>query len=65
MASPQGIMETSIKINKIPIMVIIGENEVKDNTISVRRKFKGDLGSTKLDDFIKQTNTEIHTRSLS
>jgi len=53
------------ELNKIPIMVIIGENEVNDNTISVRRKFKGDLGSFALDDFIQQTNTEISTRSLS
>ena len=53
------------ELNKIPIMVIIGENEVNNNTISVRRKFKGDLGSLALDDFIQQTNTEISTRSLS
>ena len=53
------------ELNKIPIMVIIGENEVNDNTISVRRKFKGDLGSFALDDFIQQTNIEISTRSLS
>ena len=53
------------ELNKIPIMVIIGENEVSDNTISVRRKFKGDLGSLTLNDFIKQTTTEINTRSIS
>ena len=53
------------ELNKIPIMAIVGENEVNDNTISVRRKFKGDLGSLALDDFIEQTNTEINTRSLS
>jgi len=53
------------ELNKIPIMVIIGENEVNDNTISVRRKFKGDLGSLTLNDFIKQTTTEINTRSIS
>ena len=53
------------ELNKIPIMVIIGENEVNDNTISVRRKFKGDLGSLTLNDFIKQTTTEINTRIIS
>ena len=53
------------ELNKIPIMVIIGEKEVNDNTISVRRKFMGDLGSLTLADFIEQTNTEINTRSLS
>ena len=53
------------ELNKVPIMVIIGENEVNDNTISIRRKFKGDLGSLTLNDFIKQTTTEINTRSIS
>ena len=53
------------EINKIPIMVIIGENEVSDNTISIRRKFKGNLGTFSVDDFIKETNIEINTRSLS
>ena len=53
------------ELNKIPIMVIMGEKEVNDKTISVRRKFKGDLGSLNINDFIDQTNTEIKTRRLS
>ena len=53
------------EINRIPIMIILGEKEINDQTISVRRKFKGDLGSLTLADFIEQTNTEINTRSLS
>ena len=53
------------EINKIPIMVIIGENEVSDNAISVRKKFKGNLGSLSIEEFINQVNTEINSRSLS
>ena len=53
------------ELNKIPIMIIIGENEANDNTISIRRKFKGNLGTFSVDDFIKETNIEINTRSLS
>ena len=53
------------ELDRIPIMIIVGENEVNDNTISVRRKFKGNLGSLSIDDFISQTNQEIKTRSLS
>ena len=52
------------EINRIPMMIIVGENEVNDNTISVRRKFKGNLGSISIDDFINQTKKEIETRSL-
>jgi len=53
------------ELDRIPIMIIVGENEVNDNTISVRRKFKGNLGSLSIDDFISQTNQEIKTRSLT
>ena len=53
------------ELDRIPIMIIVGENEVNDNTISIRRKFKGNLGSLSIDDFISQTNQEIKTRSLT
>jgi len=52
------------EINKIPIMLIIGEKEVSENTVSVRRKFKGDLGSLKLHDFIENIKKEINNRLL-
>ena len=52
------------EINKIPIMVIIGEKEVSNKTVSVRRKFKGDLGSLKLNDFITNIKKEIDDRTL-
>ena len=52
------------EINKIPIMAIIGEKEVSDNSISVRRKFKGDQGSLKLNDFIQNIKKEIDNRIL-
>ena len=52
------------EINKIPIMLIIGEKEVSENTVSVRRKFKGDLGSLKLHNFIENIKKEINNRLL-
>ena len=52
------------EINKIPIMIIIGEKEVSENTLSIRRKFKGDLGSLKLDDFVSNIKKEISGRLL-
>ena len=52
------------EIDKIPIMIIIGENEVNDNVISVRRKFKGDLGKLGLNNFIDSIKHEILSRNL-
>ncbi len=51
------------EINKIPIMIILGEKEVNDKTISVRRKFSGDLGALHLNDFISLITKEINSRS--
>ncbi|MBI44992.1 MAG: threonine--tRNA ligase [Candidatus Marinimicrobia bacterium] len=53
------------EIDRIPIMIIVGENEVNSNTISIRRKFKGNLGSLSIEDFVDQTNQEIKTRSFT
>ena len=51
------------ELNRIPIMIILGEKEVSNNTISIRRKFKGDLGSMDLKVFIESINKEIQNRN--
>ena len=48
------------EIDRIPIMIIVGENEVNDNTFSVRRKFKGNLGSISVADFINQIDLNLN-----
>ena len=40
------------ELNKIPFMLVVGENEEKEGTISVRRRGEGDLGVMKMDDFV-------------
>ena len=45
------------ELNKIPFMLIVGENEANDETVSVRRQGEGDLGTMTIDafaDFIKE-----------
>lgn len=39
------------ELNKIPFMLVVGENEEKYGTISVRRRGEGDLGVMNLEDF--------------
>ncbi|QIG88426.1 threonine--tRNA ligase [Chryseobacterium sp. POL2] len=46
------------EINKIPFMLIVGENEAGNNTISVRRRGEGDLGEMKIEDFVSYFKTE-------
>ena len=47
------------EMKKIPYMLIIGEQEADNGTISVRKHGGEDLGSISIDDFAKLINTEI------
>ena len=47
------------EINKTPYMIIIGENEEKENCISLRKHGGEDLGKMSVDDFVKIINNSI------
>ena len=47
------------EINKIPFMIVVGENEVNNNTISIRRHHGDDLGEMKIEKFIDIIKKEI------
>jgi threonyl-tRNA synthetase len=50
------------ELMKVPYMLVIGEKEMNEGKISVRRQGKGDLGVKQLDDFIEEIKTEIKQR---
>ncbi len=50
------------EIAKVPYMLIIGEKEMSDGQVSVRRQGKGDLGSKSVDAFVQEVVTEINDR---
>lgn len=47
------------ELNKIPFMLIIGEKELNEDTVSVRRHGEGDMGSMELEDFIHLVNEAV------
>jgi threonyl-tRNA synthetase len=47
------------EVKKIPYMLIIGEKEMNDGMVSVRRHGKGDLGSMTIQEFSNQLVKEI------
>ncbi len=47
------------EMSKIPFMLIVGEQEAEDGTVSVRKHGEGDLGSMKVEDFIALLQREI------
>jgi threonyl-tRNA synthetase len=40
------------EINKIPLMVVIGEKEVESNTVTIRKKTGGDIKNISIEEFI-------------
>ena len=47
------------ELNKVPFMLIVGEKEVEENKISVRKQSVGDLGSFSVEEFAALINKEI------
>jgi len=47
------------ELNRIPYLLIVGEKEVEDNTISVRKQGQGDLGVMGIEEFVELINKEI------
>jgi len=50
------------ELARVPYMLVIGEKEMNEHTIAVRRQGKGDLGAQKTPDFISTIGQEIKNR---
>jgi threonyl-tRNA synthetase len=51
------------ELNKVPYMLVVGEKEMLDNKLSVRRQGKGDMGSIFVQEFIENIQKEIFERT--
>ena len=47
------------ELKRIPYLLIIGEKEVENGTIAVRKQGEGDKGSMKIEEFVNFINSEI------
>ena len=52
------------RLNKIPYMLIVGEKEENDGTVSVRSRFAGDEGAKPLGEFMDAICKEIRTKEI-
>jgi len=50
------------ELMKVPYMLVIGEKEVSENKLAVRRQGKGDMGAVAVSDFISMIKEEIAER---
>ena len=51
------------RLEKVPYMLIVGEKEQEENAVSVRDRKDGDIGSLKLDDFVKLILEKISSKA--
>jgi threonyl-tRNA synthetase len=52
------------RLDRVPYMLVIGQREAEEGTVSVRHRDKDDLGAKPLDQFIAEISEEIKSRSL-
>ena len=52
------------RLEKVPYMLVVGQQEEADKTVSVRSRFAGDEGVKPLGEFIDQICKEIRTREI-
>ena len=53
------------EIQKIPYMIIVGEKEVNNKKISIRKRKEGDIGQSTIEDFVKKIEKEITEKIIN
>ncbi len=51
------------RMQRVPYMLVMGDNEVEEGTLSVRSRKDGDLGAKSVDQFIADALVEINTKA--
>lgn len=57
-----GLKIREAQLAKIPYSLIVGENEVNERTVSVRKRGEGDKGSIKFEEFLDKILEEVNSK---
>lgn len=52
------------QLEKVPYMLLLGDKDIENNTVSVRSRKEGDEGACSLEEFIARIKEEIKTKAL-
>jgi threonyl-tRNA synthetase len=47
------------ELEKVPYMLIVGDEEMQAGSVSARKKGEGDIGAMSVDDFASKVNAEV------
>jgi threonyl-tRNA synthetase len=50
------------ELMRVPYMLVVGEKEMNENKVAIRRQGKGDVGTKGVEEFINETRVEIRER---
>ena len=59
-----GFKIRSAQLEKVPYMLIVGDKDVENNTVSVRSRKDGEKGAMSVESFIMDLVEEIETKAL-
>ncbi len=52
------------QLEKVPYMLVVGDKDIENNTVSVRSRKDGDIGAMSIDEFIKKICEEVETKKI-
>ncbi len=52
------------QLQKIPYMLLVGDKEIEENTVSVRKRGEGDIGAKSVDEFISSALVDIASKAI-
>ncbi len=52
------------QLQKIPYMLLVGDKEIEENTVSVRKRGEGDIGAKSVDEFISSALVDIASKVI-
>ena len=52
------------QLEKVPYMLVIGEKDIENKTVSVRARKDGDIGAMSLEEFIERVVEEVKTKKI-
>lgn len=59
-----GFKIRSAQLEKVPYMLVVGDKDIENSTVSVRSRKDGEQGACSVDEFIQKIEKEIETKSL-
>ena len=52
------------QLEKIPYMLLVGDKEIEDGAVSIRKRGEGDLGAKSVDEFIASALADIASKKI-